>query len=1138
MKFYFCETCGKRVTEKDVEAGQARNKKLKGVYCAQCSVGVMTMELLPVTEDEARKILGKSPTPAAGTPLSPGSSGGKPKRETTAVQIVTRKVGDSESLTPPPRALPSVPPRSKSQSALVGVVAGLAVAVVLGVLLLFTGGDKAKPAAAAKGEAPSERSGNPSPMLPGPASKTEPAKAAPTKTAAAEEPKQDPLPPAKSEDPATPVSPTETRPDDLAKTDPPVAPVPTDDLPERSLALLQLDDFQGGGVVKNFWNQGKDGRAIWGRLSTRPSMSATFKLDATPAGEGLVRVLSLRHERKEACKLGIELNGKSIFEGEDPATNWVWSKHDFKVPAGLLMAGENKLTFYNREDTNIENALPWYMLHEVQVLASASSAAKPAPSTVQGKSPLQSVALLKQEEFAGGYAHSNFRGLGKIGRTICGKQSGKTALSASFKLDAAPVGEGLLRILSLHHERKEPCKIGIELNGKSIFEGADPATTMLWEKCEFKIPAGLLAAGENKLVLYNREDGQESHPPWYMLNEAEVLAESAAAPAVPPEEAPVAPLAQAASPSILAEDQRTILRFYNDTFAKLKNQQPDAALAAARGTKIAEAKPLAALLERADALNKKALDALNKKPPATPITFKFKNEELTGQLKRVEGAFAWVVSKGLEVRVGVEELPAEIFLDALALDASKPEGQYDLVAFLFANGRAEAAVAQAKKMDPLQAGELMDMLEHYRILQHLGLFEDAVLAIEDALKEAKTQDAQRMLAALKRTFADLAAGEQKDRIASLEARVEGTKVANRIKELFSGEVLALRDDLYIELKYDFAKPGASREDFKGAQWTLTPGALSYTQRYGADAELHFKALFQPKTLHAEFVQNAVDHDYCIGYLGKVYTTVRWIGPGQVNAGFADKAPDVFSGKPWKHPGESGAYRYVFDRSDKEVSFKLEQTEFLREKLPAQAADEKTCEIKLLPSRTIAVKEIVIKGFLDKDWVQDALKNLPQPGATASTGYKPGLWAAFYSGDATERMKTYHLSRMEPKLYGDFGLGSPDKSIPVDNFAELLEGYIKIDVDGEYLFDLWADDYLSLKIGETLVAEAGTGQAKRSKPEKGKITLAKGYYPIKAKFVDFINIAKFVTKWKPPGAANFEEVPAAVFWHDAKQEEKK
>lgn len=61
MKFYFCETCGKRVTEEDVAAGQARDKKLKGVYCTNCSEGVMTMEMAAITDIPA-------PAPAAPPP--------------------------------------------------------------------------------------------------------------------------------------------------------------------------------------------------------------------------------------------------------------------------------------------------------------------------------------------------------------------------------------------------------------------------------------------------------------------------------------------------------------------------------------------------------------------------------------------------------------------------------------------------------------------------------------------------------------------------------------------------------------------------------------------------------------------------------------------------------------------------------------------------------------------------------------------------------------------------------------------------------------------------------------------------------------------------------------------------------------
>jgi hypothetical protein len=43
MNFYFCETCGKRVTD-----AEARDKKLKGIYCQACAESVMTMEFQAV----------------------------------------------------------------------------------------------------------------------------------------------------------------------------------------------------------------------------------------------------------------------------------------------------------------------------------------------------------------------------------------------------------------------------------------------------------------------------------------------------------------------------------------------------------------------------------------------------------------------------------------------------------------------------------------------------------------------------------------------------------------------------------------------------------------------------------------------------------------------------------------------------------------------------------------------------------------------------------------------------------------------------------------------------------------------------------------------------------------------------------
>src|ERR1051325_2099040 len=64
MNFYFCETCGKRLTEADLEEGRGKNKKLKGVYCSGCAAGVMTMETLPVV-DPNQKTGNTAPAKAA-----------------------------------------------------------------------------------------------------------------------------------------------------------------------------------------------------------------------------------------------------------------------------------------------------------------------------------------------------------------------------------------------------------------------------------------------------------------------------------------------------------------------------------------------------------------------------------------------------------------------------------------------------------------------------------------------------------------------------------------------------------------------------------------------------------------------------------------------------------------------------------------------------------------------------------------------------------------------------------------------------------------------------------------------------------------------------------------------------------------
>ncbi len=86
MKFFFCEGCGKRITDAEIERGDGKDKKLKGVYCKACAVGVLTMETLPLTDDQAKDILGQ-PSPPTKPALMAASSKGFARRGSSAIRL-------------------------------------------------------------------------------------------------------------------------------------------------------------------------------------------------------------------------------------------------------------------------------------------------------------------------------------------------------------------------------------------------------------------------------------------------------------------------------------------------------------------------------------------------------------------------------------------------------------------------------------------------------------------------------------------------------------------------------------------------------------------------------------------------------------------------------------------------------------------------------------------------------------------------------------------------------------------------------------------------------------------------------------------------------------------------------------------
>ncbi|MCY3023195.1 MAG: PA14 domain-containing protein [Planctomycetota bacterium] len=141
--------------------------------------------------------------------------------------------------------------------------------------------------------------------------------------------------------------------------------------------------------------------------------------------------------------------------------------------------------------------------------------------------------------------------------------------------------------------------------------------------------------------------------------------------------------------------------------------------------------------------------------------------------------------------------------------------------------------------------------------------------------------------------------------------------------------------------------------------------------------------------------------------------------------------------------------------------------------------------------------------------------------------KPGLWAAYWSGDGANKFKTFHFGRAETKLCCDWKQGSPDARVPVDNFGIRFAGILRIEKEGKYTLQVQADDNAKVTIDGKKVVESP------NKPKEGEATLAKGDHQIAIAYFEGGGSANMFVKWKPEGASEFQEIPAAALWHDSR-----
>lgn len=101
MKFYYCEHCGVRITELDIECGYAKNKKLKGIFCETCAVGVTTVDNVPLSNEDAQRIVDQESSRRI-TPVERKASNGSSKRIRPAMRG-TGRTGSKTRLPAAPR---------------------------------------------------------------------------------------------------------------------------------------------------------------------------------------------------------------------------------------------------------------------------------------------------------------------------------------------------------------------------------------------------------------------------------------------------------------------------------------------------------------------------------------------------------------------------------------------------------------------------------------------------------------------------------------------------------------------------------------------------------------------------------------------------------------------------------------------------------------------------------------------------------------------------------------------------------------------------------------------------------------------------------------------------------------------------
>lgn len=205
------------------------------------------------------------------------------------------------------------------------------------------------------------------------------------------------------------------------------------------------------------------------------------------------------------------------------------------------------------------------------------------------------------------------------------------------------------------------------------------------------------------------------------------------------------------------------------------------------------------------------------------------------------------------------------------------------------------------------------------------------------------------------------------------------------------------------------------------------------------------------------------------------------------------------------------------------------------------------EAPMTPHHELADRdiEVMIKYVMSLDSMEEAtVTKMAQSNAPESTSFIAGADGVSESNMFPGALFTIHVQGKELSKLADVDWSrtpdfegvtpvikfmSSDLADLPDHTGALIQGYLRIQKDNNFVFRLSSDDGSKLWINDQVIIDHdglhGAG------PKDGEIALAEGYHPFRVEFFQGAGGKSLEFQWRSFNDAQFDYVPSSVMMHD-------